>query len=176
MLTATTILVRGVSAASSCEASMFSVWSSTSTNRSRSPYCCSGMVGRRPGNRRHDHFVAALQRTVALVEQRRHGNEVGRRSRVDHHGMLHAERCARTLLRSAAPPRPSCSDRTGRRAGWPRAPRRPRLCWRGRRTSASTRLRAAAAMRARCRDSRTAPACSRLVSEYRAAPRARPAL
>ena len=42
MLTATTIRVRGVSAASSCETSMFSVSSSTSTNRSFSPYCCSG--------------------------------------------------------------------------------------------------------------------------------------
>ena len=42
MLTATTIRVRGVSAASSFDASMLSVSSSTSTNRSFNPYCCSG--------------------------------------------------------------------------------------------------------------------------------------
>ena len=46
------------------------------------------MVGGGPGNCRHDHLIAALQRAIFLIEERGHGEQVGGRSGIHHHRVL----------------------------------------------------------------------------------------
>ena len=46
------------------------------------------VIGRGPGDRRHDHLVAARERALLLVAERRDRDEVGGRAGIDHDAVL----------------------------------------------------------------------------------------
>ena len=54
------------------------------------PVLLQRMIGGGPRDRRHDHLVAALQRPLFLVEQRRDGEQIGGGTGVRHHRIFAA--------------------------------------------------------------------------------------
>ena len=49
------------------------------------------MIGSTPRDRGNDNLVAALERLVFFVEQRRNGDEIGGGAGIDHHPVAHSE-------------------------------------------------------------------------------------